>query len=119
MTKSSDMVVLRSLLFVFDIENTIDEAREEIIVSKDINADSELVELFDSLLKADFLTFQSHEREWFIEKISFYLEEGANFDEIFSRIITYFDDDVKDPPHFMRVLLSCLKRYQSEVAENS
>ncbi|MGO4324764.1 hypothetical protein AB4Z20_24560 [Pseudomonas sp. KB_12] len=111
MTKSSDMVVLRSLLFVFDIENTIDEAREAYIVSKDVNSDSELAELFDHLLKPDFLAFQSHEREWFIEKISFYLEGGSDFDEIFSKITTYFDDDVKDSRQFMKILLGCLRRY--------
>jgi hypothetical protein len=116
MTKSSDMVVLRSLLFVFDIENTIDEAREEVIVSKDVNLDSKLVELFDCLLKPDFLVFQSHEREWFIERVSFYLDEGSSFDEIFSKITTYFDDDIKDQRRFMRVLLSCLNRYHSESA---
>jgi hypothetical protein len=31
---SSDMVVLRSLLFVFDVENATDEARKEYIGSK-------------------------------------------------------------------------------------
>jgi hypothetical protein len=113
------MVVLRSLLFVFDIENTIDEAREEIIVSKDVNSDTELRELFDCLLKPDFLVFKSHEREWFIEKISFYLEKGSSFDEIFSKMTTYFDDDVKDQHRFMRILLSCLSRYHSEAVQQS
>ncbi|WP_434580185.1 hypothetical protein J3P95_18275 [Pseudomonas sp. Z5-35] len=117
MTMSSDMVVLRSLLFVFDIENTIDEAREEAIVSKDVNSDSELVELFDSLLKPDFLIFKSHEREWFIEKITFYLAKGENFDEVFSKITTYFDDDVKDQRRFMGILLDCLIRYHLEVIQ--
>ncbi|MBC3366537.1 hypothetical protein [Pseudomonas sp. SWRI154] len=114
MTKFSDMAVLRSLLFVFDIENTIDEGREEYIVSKDVNSDSELLELFDRLLTPDFLAFQGHEREWFIEKISFYLESGSDFDEIFSKITTYFDDDVKEQRRFMKVLLGCLRRYHSD-----
>ena len=105
---SSDMVVLRNLLFVFDIENTKDEAREEYIGSKGINSDSELQELFDRLLESDFLAFQVHEREWFIEKISFYLEAGSDFDEVFSKITTYFNDEVKDKRQFMRALLSCL-----------
>lgn len=51
------MVALRSLLFVFDIENTKCESRKQIIVSKDINSDQELAELFDILLKPDFLTY--------------------------------------------------------------
>lgn len=119
MTMSSDMVVLRSLLFVFDIENTVDEAREELIVSKDVNFDSELVELFDSLLKSDFLVFKPHEREWFIERISFYLEKGADFDEIFSTMTTYFDEDVKDQRRFMKILLGCLRRYHLEAAPSS
>lgn len=114
MTSASDMAVLRSLLFVFDIENTIDEAREGFIVSKNVNCDSELVELFDELLKPDFLVFQFHERAWFIDKLSFYLIAGNEFDEIFSRITTYFDDEVKDQRQFMRVLLASLMRYQAE-----
>ncbi|QIB07307.1 hypothetical protein GZ982_22085 [Pseudomonas fluorescens] len=114
MTSASDMVVLRSLLFVFDIENTIDEAREDFIVSKDVNCDSELVELFDELLKPDFLAFQFHERAWFIEKLSFYLAAGDDFNELFSRLTTYFDDDIKDQRQFMRVLLASLMKYQAE-----
>lgn len=114
MTKSSDMIVLRSLLFVFDIENTVDDAREEYIASKNVNSESGLLELFDQLLRPDFLAFQFHEREWLIEKISFYLKDGSDFDEIFSRITTYFGDEVKDRRRFMKVLLSCLERYQLE-----
>ena len=114
MPSASDMVVLRSLLFVFDIENTIDEGREKFIVSKDVNCDSELVELFDELLKPDFFGFQFHERAWFIDKLSFYLAAGNDFDELFSRVTTYFDDDVKDQRRFMRVLLASLIRYQAE-----
>lgn len=119
MASASDMVVLRSLLFVFDIENTIDEAREEFIVSKNVNCDSELIELFDALLKPDFLSFQSHEREWFIDKLAFYLAAGDDFDEIFSKITTYFDDVVEDQRRFMKVLLKCLKNYQLDAVLNS
>jgi hypothetical protein len=54
MKSKPGMIALRSLLFVFDIENTKCEKREKIIVSKDINNDQELAELFDILLKPDF-----------------------------------------------------------------
>lgn len=114
MTLASDMVVLRSLLFVFDIENTVSDAREAFIASKNVNCEVELVQLFDVLLKSDFLTFKFCEREWFIDKLSFYLAENNGFDEIFSKITTYFDDDVKDRRLFMRVLLKCLMKYQAE-----
>lgn len=117
MTLASDMVVLRGLLFVFDIENTVDDAREAFIVSKDVNCEVELVQLFDTLLKPDFLAFKFSEREWFIDKLSFYLAENNGFDEIFSKITTYFDDDVKDRRQFMRTLLKCLMRYQAESPE--
>jgi hypothetical protein len=39
---------------------------------------------------------------------------GNSFDEVFSKMDTYFDDDVKDQRQFMKVLLGCLERYQSQ-----
>lgn len=112
MKPKPSMVVLRSLLFVFDIENTTDEEREGIIVSKDVNDEKELAELFDILLKPDFLVFQPHERQRFIDTLSYYLEAGDDFDEVFSRVDTYFYTDVEDQRRFMQVLLERLKSYQ-------
>lgn len=116
MKPKPSMVVLRSLLFVFDIENTTNEEREEIIVSKDVNDDNELAELFDILLKPDFLVFQPHERQIFIDTLSYYLDAGDDFEEVFTRVDTYFDTDVEDQRRFMQVLLERLKIYhfQSE-----
>lgn len=105
---------IRGLLFVFDIENTHDLEREEIIVSKNVNDDKELAELFDALLRPEFFIYSEQERISLIETLSYFLEAGNSFDEVFSKMDTYFDDDVKDQRQFMRVLINCLKRYQSQ-----
>ncbi|CAH0125425.1 hypothetical protein ABH908_000859 [Pseudomonas frederiksbergensis] len=105
---------IRGLLFVFDIENTHDLEREEIIVSKNVNDNKELAELFDILLRPEFFIYSEQERISLIETLSYFLEVGNSFDEVFSKMDTYFDDDVKDQRQFMKVLLGCLGRYQSQ-----
>jgi hypothetical protein len=105
---------IRGLLFVFDIENTHDLEREEIIVSKNVNDEVELSELFDVLLRPEFFIYSEIERILLIETLSFFLRGGDNFDGVFKKMDTYFDDDIKDQRQFMAVLLSCLKRYQDE-----
>lgn len=105
---------IRGLLFVFDIENAHDLEREEIIVSKNVNDEGELCELFDVLLRPEFFNYSEGERMLLIETLSFFLKEGDNFDGVFKKMDTYFDEDVKDQRQFMAVLLSCLKRYQNQ-----
>lgn len=105
---------IRGLLFVFDIENTHDLEREEIIVSKNVNDNKELAELFDTLLRPEFFIYSEQERISLIETLSYFLEVGNSFDEVFSKMDTYFDDDVKDKRQFMKVLLDCLERYQNQ-----
>lgn len=105
---------IRGLLFVFDIENTHDLERETIIVSKNVNDDKELSELFDALLRQEFFIYSEQERIRLIETLSYFLEAGDSFDEIFSRMDTYFDDDVKDQRRFMKVLINCLERYHNQ-----
>lgn len=114
MKSKPSMVALRSLLFVFDIENTKCENREKIIVSKDINNDQELAELFDILLKTDFLTYTPKERKLFIDTISHHLSTEESFDDIFTKMDTYFDTDIEDQRHFMKVLLERLRHYHSK-----
>jgi len=114
MKNSYDIWDIRSLLFVFDIENTRDLKREEIIVSKDVNDENELAELFDLLLRPEFLIYSKKERQLLIDTLVHFLDCGDSFDGVFSKIDTYFDDGVKDQRKFMEVLLSCLHRYQSE-----
>lgn len=109
---------IRGLLFVFDIENTRDLKREEFIVSKNVNDDIELAELFDELLRPEFFVYSEQERISLIETLSYFLEEGESFDEIFSKMDTYFDDDVKDRRQFMKILTNCLERYQSQGSDN-
>lgn len=63
MNKGYSLWSVRGLLFIFDIENTRDINREEIIVSKDVNDDRELSELFDVLLKPEFFDYGEKERQ--------------------------------------------------------
>ena len=105
---------IRGLLFVFDIENTRDLKREEIIVSKDVNDEQELTELFDVLMRPEFFIYSQKERLLLIDTLEYFLDCGDDFDGVFSKIDTYFDENVKDQRKFMMVLLSCLQRYQSE-----
>lgn len=74
---------IRGLLFVFDIENTHDLEREKIIVSKNVNDDKELAELFDALLRPEFFIYSEQERISLIETVSYFLEKGNSFDEVF------------------------------------
>lgn len=102
------------LLFVFNIENTSDEAREELIVSKNINDDEELAQLFDALVRPEFFSYNLKERDVLVYTLRYFLEAGDDFNYVFSNMVAYFDDDVKDQRQFMRVLLNCLERYQAE-----
>lgn len=116
--KPSIMPLIR-LLFVFNVENTRDDEREEIIVSKDVNQDSELSELFDIFLRPEFINCPRGALEEYIGIISYYLSTGDTFDSLFERMALHFDQDIHDQRHFMEVLLRCLKCYQSEVSKNS
>lgn len=108
------IVDIKNLLFVFDIENTRSDEREKVIVSKDVNNDKELAELFDALLKSEFLDYTTQEQVSLTETVAHFLNEDDNFDRVFGRMTTYFDEDVIDQRRFMQVLLSCLRRYQLE-----
>ncbi|MDL5602213.1 hypothetical protein QS468_56540 [Bacillus subtilis] len=114
MKVSYEIVDIKNLLFVFDIENTRDEEREKIIVSKNVNDDVELSELFDALLKSEFLDYTPREQVSLTDTIAHFLKEGDSFDRVFGRMTTYFDDDVLDQRRFMQVLLKCLVKYQLE-----
>lgn len=93
--------------------------REEIVVSKNVNDDKKLAELFDALLRPEFFIYSEQERISLIETLSYFLEVGNSFDEVFSKMDTYFDDDVKDQRQFMTVLINCLERYQNQGNGNS
>jgi len=114
MKPKPSMMILRGLLFVFDIENTHDPKREEVIVSKNVNIDAELVELFDILIKPRFSLYHSGGKKKIIDAITYYLAAGDDFDELFECMDTYFDQEIEDQHHFMKVLLGCLERYQLE-----
>ncbi|AVU74870.1 hypothetical protein [Pseudomonas rhizophila] len=102
------------LLFVFSIENVHDVAREEIITSKNVNDDEELGQLFDLLVRPEFLFHSPKEQVLLINTLNYFLESGDSFDRVFLNLDTYFDDDVNDRRRFMRVLLTSLIRYQTE-----
>lgn len=114
MNSSYNIADIRSLLFVFDIENTNDEVREEIIASKNVNDEKELIELFDVLMRPEFLLYKEKEQEFLINTIAHFLDKNDPFDRVFERMTTYFDDEVVDRKKFMAVLLICLQRYQRD-----
>lgn len=111
MNKKPDLEILQGLLFTYSIENTKDLKREEIIVSKDINNETELSELFDELTKPDFLSYREDEQEWFIETIQHFLSANNDFESVFYLFDTYFEDNITDKRGFMKTLLNCLKKY--------
>jgi hypothetical protein len=116
MKKKPDLEILRGLLFTYCIENTKNLEREETIASKNINDETELSELFDTLTKPEFLSYREDEQLWFIETIEHYLSTDEDFESVFYLFDTYFEDDIIDKRHFMTVLLKCLNTYKSEAA---
>ncbi|NWC95899.1 MULTISPECIES: hypothetical protein [unclassified Pseudomonas] len=110
--------IIRSLLFTYNIENTKDLEREEIIVSKDVNDDKQLAELFDELTKPEYILYNNEERQWYIDTLEHFLNTAETFDSIFYLFDTYFDEEIFDQRQFMRVLLGCLIRYQAEATES-
>lgn len=114
MKNTYDLHDVWGLLFVFSIENTHDVVREEIIASKNVNDDEELGQLFDILIRPEFLFHSSQEQVLLINTLSYFLENGDSFDRVFLNLDTYFDDVVNDQRQFMRVLLTSLMRYQAE-----
>ena len=114
MKRQPQLSILKGLLFTYCIENTRSLEREEIIASKNINNPRELTELFDALTKPEFYTYTPEEQSWFIETIKHYLSIDETFDSVFYLFDTYFEDDIIDNRAFMKTLLECLIRYQSE-----
>lgn len=112
MKNNFNIADIRSLLFVFDIENTYDAERETIIASKNVNNERELTEMFDILMEPEFLAYTSKERDSLICTIEYFLSESDTFDRVFEKMTTYFDDEVISQKAFMEVLLRCLRRYQ-------
>lgn len=117
MKRLPKLSILRGLLFLFDIDNIDSDEREEIIVSKNVNDETELAELFDMLMRPEFISYSNSDREWYIDTLIYYLDIGESFDSVFGKITTYFDDEVEDRRMFMQVLLDCLLRYQAEVVK--
>ncbi|MFJ4250281.1 hypothetical protein [Pseudomonas sp. NPDC089741] len=108
-----EIVDIKNLLFVFDIENAPDVERERLIVEKNVNDSRQLIELFDTLLKPEFYEYTDAEQESLINTLDHFLKVDDNFDRVFNRMTTYFDDDVTDRPGFMKVLLECLTKYRN------
>lgn len=114
MKNTYDLHDIWGLLFVFSIENTHDVVREEIITSKNVNDDEELSQLFDLLIRSEFLSHSPMEQILLINTLRHFLKSDESFDRVFLNLDTYFDDDVNDQRQFMRVLLASLMRYRAE-----
>ncbi|WDU65737.1 hypothetical protein LRS56_12640 [Pseudomonas poae] len=106
---------MQRLLFTYSIENTRNLEREEIIASKNINNETELSELFDTLTKSEFLSYGEDEQIWLIETIEYYLSIDDDFKSVFNLFNTYFEADIIDKKIFMKVLLRRLKNYRPKV----
>lgn len=111
---SYDLHCVWRLLFVFSIENTNDVAREEIITSKNVSDDKELSQLFDLLIRPDFLCHSSKEQILLIDTLAYFLGCDDSFDRVFLNLDTCFDQKVEDQRRFMRVLLASLTKYRAE-----
>jgi hypothetical protein len=114
MKKTYEIVDIKNLLFVFDIENTTDVERERLIVEKNVNDSRQLKELFDTVLRPEFCEYTDAEQESLINTVEHFLERNDNFDRVFNRMTTYFDEEITDRSSFMRLLLECLTRYRDE-----
>lgn len=114
MTHPPKLSILRGLLFLFDIDNIYNAEKEEIIASKNINDEKELTELLDTLMKPEFLSYTKLDRQWFIDTLEHYLSKEENFDSVFEKLTTYFDDEIENHRQFMRTLFNCLSRYESQ-----
>jgi len=114
MKKIYEIVDIKNLLFVFDIENTHDIERERLIVEKNVNDSQQLTDLFDALLKPEFYEYTDKEQESLINTVDHFLKRDDNFDLVFNRMTTYFGAEVVDRPGFIRDLLECLKKYRNE-----
>ncbi|AVE04323.1 hypothetical protein CYL20_07120 [Pseudomonas palleroniana] len=111
--------IIQSLLFTYSIENYDDPKRESFIASKNINDATELCELFDKLTKPEFTSYKREERQWHIDTLRHFLETEENFNSVFYLFDTYFNDEIMDNRAFMKTLLKCLERYESELAQQA
>lgn len=114
MKKKPNLAILQGFLFTYSTENTKNREREEIIVSKNVNNETELSELFDILTKPEFLAYTEGEQIWLIETIEYYLSKDEDFESVFYLFDTYFEDDITNKRAFMAVLLERLKSYRNE-----
>ena len=105
------MSIIRGLLFTYDIENTDDLKREELIASINVNNEKELAKLFNKLTRPEFLTYTHLEQNWFIDSIEHFLAAGDSFNSVFEKMATYFSTEIIDQRKFMQVLLRRLKHY--------
>jgi hypothetical protein len=58
------------------------------------------------------LACRADEQKKFVETISYYLETGNSFDDLFEYMDTYFDQEIESQRHFMSIFLDCLNRYR-------
>jgi hypothetical protein len=117
MKLAPDLQITRNLLFTYCIENTEDIEREGFIVSKNVNNDIELSELFDTLTRPVFFSYKVDERQWHIDTLEHFIKTNDSFDSVFYLFDTYFEDEIINRKQFMKILLQCLMRYQVEFSE--
>jgi hypothetical protein len=109
--------ILPGFLFVFDIDYPHERAVEELICLADVNDTSDLIKVFDAVLKPEFIMCSESDRRWIIDTISYYLERGETFVKVLEKRSFLFSDEIVDGRGFMRVLLECLSLYEDEIGK--
>ncbi len=109
-----DLQIIKGLLFTYCIENSRDSKREELICSKNVNNEQELISLFETLTKPELMRYKPDERRWHIDTLQYFLEKGDGFESVFYLFDTYFEDEILNKRKFMLTLLNCLVTYDAE-----
>ncbi len=117
MKPNPKLSILPGFLFVFDIDYPHEGAVEELICLADVNDSSDLIRIFDAVLKLEFVGYSESDRCWIIDTISYYLERGETFVEVLEKRSFLFSDEIVDGRGFMRVLLECLSLYEGEIGK--
>ncbi|MBC3207997.1 hypothetical protein HU755_14440 [Pseudomonas sp. SWRI111] len=109
-----DISILPGFLFIFDIDYPHSESVEELICWADVNDCSDLSNVFDSVIRPEFLSYSEGDKCWLIETIASCLDENNSFEGVFAKRSLLFSDEIEDARMFMSTLLERLRAYRQE-----
>lgn len=110
-----DISILPGLLFVFDIDCPHGDSVLDEICSTDVNDPIALARILDLVLKPTCQRFLEDEQQWHVDTLRHFIDKGENFKCVLEKRSFLFSDEVADSTEFMRILYSCLIRYQAKV----